>query len=433
MLPVSEIHGVNKTVRRKTGYTKAVDMWSLGGVAVALLTGGSLFVDSKDERYKTNPDEAILKAAAKCNLAGIDTSEKWQHVGERAKDFVRRLLVLDEVKRMTVKEALEHPWFTNEFHKDEFEAVYQRAIRHWRPRPKKADMIEILDITRPKKVISKGVRPGRPSLSSSKRALMPIDPPYMPFHRHMNRLVSPRRESTALPSIAEEAEAFRSTPFYGTQSTKTASSLPTRPDTENADLPSLETLKLSDCVPPAPSKANKPWTTPTRGASPLQEKAARTDLASERLRWPVGLRSGPLKSKQENHFKSVNRPDSSTVLRDSKSKNNTTRPASIHTEEEDELALVKATPPKGKLARLFTPARRVTGSPVLGNTSPKTRKRRINSVYDLEDDGTYDEVGRSSTSWRTALDFNNNVSKRSKAKHQNTLPADLTDSIRTAT
>jgi hypothetical protein len=126
----------------------------------------------------------------------------------------------------------------------------------------KADMIEILDITRPKKVISKGVRPGRPSLSSSKRALMPIDPPYMPFHRHMNRLVSPRRESTALPSIAEEAEAFRSTPFYGTQSTKTASSLPTRPDTENADLPSLETLKLSDCVPPAPSKANKPWTTP---------------------------------------------------------------------------------------------------------------------------------------------------------------------------
>ncbi|KAI9877518.1 MAG: hypothetical protein M1830_003714 [Pleopsidium flavum] len=419
-------------VMRKKGYTKAVDMWALGGVAVALLAGASLFVDSEDEEYQANPDQAILKAAAECNLAGMDTGEKWQHVGERAKDFVRKLLVLDEVKRMTVEEALEHPWFTNESHRDEFEAVYQRAIRHWRPRPKKADMIENLDDTDPKTVISKRAGPARSSLSSSKRALVPIDPPYMPFHRRMNRLVSPRRDPTALPSIAEETETSRSTQSDATQSTKTASSFPTRPDAENEDMPQLDTLQLSDCVLQAPAKANKPYVTPNHKRSPLQEKAARIDLGRERLRWPAAP-SEPLESKLGNHFKSVNRPDLKTVLLDSRSKNNRKRLASIDPEEEDELSLVTATPPKGKLARLSTPAGRIIGAPVVGDGPRKSKKRRVGSVYDFEDDGTYDEVGRSSSSWRTALDFGNKVSKRREERNQNAVPADLTDSIRTAT
>ena len=36
--------------------------------------------------------------------------EFWDHVSEKAKDFVSRLLCVDPSLRMTVEEALSHPW-----------------------------------------------------------------------------------------------------------------------------------------------------------------------------------------------------------------------------------------------------------------------------------------------------------------------------------
>lgn len=240
----------------KSGYTKAVDMWSLGGVAATILSGTALFVDSKDDNFKANPDEVIAKLAAECNLEHLDESEDWHHVGERAKDFVRKLLVLDETKRMTVKEALENPWFTNEYHKDEFEAVYQRAIRHWKPRPKKPDIIEFLDVDQAKQSQSaKRQRLSSLSRPSSKRALVPIEPPYIPFHRRINSLVSPRGKHEPLPTRSY--------------------------------------------VPPAPRKAAIGWISALHDAALLQDKPIRTDLASVRLRWPTASRPVTPKRKLE--------------------------------------------------------------------------------------------------------------------------------------
>lgn len=36
----------------------------------------------------------------------------WKTVSEEAKDLIRRLLEKDIQKRMELKEALNHPWFT---------------------------------------------------------------------------------------------------------------------------------------------------------------------------------------------------------------------------------------------------------------------------------------------------------------------------------
>ena len=36
----------------------------------------------------------------------------WQEVDAAARDFIKRLLQVDPQKRMTTKEALEHPWIT---------------------------------------------------------------------------------------------------------------------------------------------------------------------------------------------------------------------------------------------------------------------------------------------------------------------------------
>lgn len=293
--------------KHKSGYTKAVDMWSLGGVAATILSGTPLFVDSKDDNFKPNPDRAIATLAAECDLAHLDQSKDWQHVGERAKDFVRRLLVLNEMKRMTVKEALGHPWFTNEFHKNEFQAVYLRAIRHWKPRPTKADIIEILDVDHAKEgPCSKRQRLSPLSRPSKKQALLPIEPPYIPYHRHISERISPRREPRSLAAHGD--------------------------------------------VPPAPWKAPIGWISSLHDAALLQGNPTRTDLASVRLRWPAASNHLALERKLGSRFTSLQAPYSTTALSPNTEMSNCPwRPAGLDTDEEDEVSLVPTSSPGRKL------------------------------------------------------------------------------------
>ncbi|KAI5309419.1 hypothetical protein KEM55_003267, partial [Ascosphaera atra] len=110
-----------------TGYTKAVDMWSLGCLTTVLLTGGSPFLDPKTMQYSA-------ELASRGDIAALESDPDWTCVGSRAQDFVRRCLELDEKKRLDVAGALNHPWFSNKYHKEEFEKVYKRAVAGWRPR-----------------------------------------------------------------------------------------------------------------------------------------------------------------------------------------------------------------------------------------------------------------------------------------------------------
>ncbi len=275
-------------------------MWSLGGVTATLLSGTSLFVDPKDDNFETNPDKAIAKLAAECNLAPLDQSSDWEHVGERAKDFVRKLLIVDEMKRLTVKEALNHPWFTNEYHKDEFEAVYLRATRHWKPRPKKADIIEILHVdTAEESPSAKRQRINPLSRPSSRGAPMPIEPRYSPSDRHIKTLASARwecRSSTAWSYL-----------------------------------------------PPAPPKPPIGWIKSLHEAALLQDKPIRTDLASVRLRWPTAPKSVTLKRKLGSRLTTPQALDSTTRLFPGTEMSSVAwRPARFNTDEEDELAHVEA-------------------------------------------------------------------------------------------
>ena len=36
--------------------------------------------------------------------------EEWEKISEGAKDLIRRLLVVDKEKRITIEDALMHPW-----------------------------------------------------------------------------------------------------------------------------------------------------------------------------------------------------------------------------------------------------------------------------------------------------------------------------------
>ncbi|QDS70159.1 hypothetical protein FKW77_006009 [Venturia effusa] len=142
-----EVHSLNPMVLKDEGYTKAVDMWSIGSITAALLTGDVIFADRVDPRFRDDP-HLMIALAARCDLSVMDSPHSmWQKVGKKPKDFVKKLLVLDETKRMTATQALAHDWFTNKYYADELDAVYQRSIEGWVPRRKVFRLVEALDLS----------------------------------------------------------------------------------------------------------------------------------------------------------------------------------------------------------------------------------------------------------------------------------------------
>ncbi|KHJ96255.1 immunoglobulin I-set domain protein [Oesophagostomum dentatum] len=79
------------------------DMWSVGVLAYILLSGLSPFGGENDEE--------TLKNVKKCDWNMDDSA--FSGVSENARDFIRKLLVLEPDKRMTVHEALAHPWLAS--------------------------------------------------------------------------------------------------------------------------------------------------------------------------------------------------------------------------------------------------------------------------------------------------------------------------------
>lgn len=120
------------------GYSKAVDMWALGCVTVVLLTGRSAFRDPKTNEYSQDLADA-------CNLEILECSSDWNQVSTRPKDFVGKLLQLDESKRLTATNALQDPWFSNELNKTDFKELYKRTVRHWQARVHKKPIIEFMN------------------------------------------------------------------------------------------------------------------------------------------------------------------------------------------------------------------------------------------------------------------------------------------------
>ncbi|XP_032720643.1 death-associated protein kinase 2 isoform X4 [Lontra canadensis] len=78
------------------------DMWSIGVITYILLSGASPFLgDTKQETL------------ANITAVSYDFDEEFfGQTSELAKDFIRKLLVKETRKRLTIQEALRHPWIT---------------------------------------------------------------------------------------------------------------------------------------------------------------------------------------------------------------------------------------------------------------------------------------------------------------------------------
>ncbi|KAJ1363943.1 Twitchin [Parelaphostrongylus tenuis] len=78
------------------------DMWSVGVLAYILLSGLSPFCGENDEE--------TLKNVKNCDWNMDDPI--FSRVSDNAKDFIRKLLVAEPDKRITIHEALAHPWLS---------------------------------------------------------------------------------------------------------------------------------------------------------------------------------------------------------------------------------------------------------------------------------------------------------------------------------
>ncbi|XP_061092502.1 peripheral plasma membrane protein CASK isoform X12 [Conger conger] len=92
-------HFMAPEVVKREPYGKPVDVWGCGVILFILLSGCLPFYGTKERLF-----EAIIKGKYKMN------PRQWNHISESAKDLVRRMLMLDPAERITVYEALNHPW-----------------------------------------------------------------------------------------------------------------------------------------------------------------------------------------------------------------------------------------------------------------------------------------------------------------------------------
>ncbi|XP_052527527.1 death-associated protein kinase 2 isoform X2 [Tympanuchus pallidicinctus] len=87
----------------------AADMWSIGVITYILLSGASPFLgETKQETL--------------ANITAVNyefDEEFFSNTSDLAKDFIRKLLVKDTRKRLTIQEALSHPWITTHQLKEE--------------------------------------------------------------------------------------------------------------------------------------------------------------------------------------------------------------------------------------------------------------------------------------------------------------------------
>ncbi|XP_062853691.1 calcium/calmodulin-dependent serine protein kinase b isoform X2 [Trichomycterus rosablanca] len=92
-------HFMAPEVVKREPYGKPVDVWGCGVILFILLSGCLPFYGTKERLF-----EGIIKGKYKMN------PRQWTHISESAKDLVRRMLMLDPAERITVYEALNHPW-----------------------------------------------------------------------------------------------------------------------------------------------------------------------------------------------------------------------------------------------------------------------------------------------------------------------------------
>ncbi|CAL1286285.1 unnamed protein product, partial [Larinioides sclopetarius] len=92
-------HFMGPEIVLRRPYGKPADVWSCGVLLYVLLTGTQPFLGTKEWLY-----ESICSGHV--NMTG----RPWDIISNQAKDLLNKMLALNPKDRITVEEALDHPW-----------------------------------------------------------------------------------------------------------------------------------------------------------------------------------------------------------------------------------------------------------------------------------------------------------------------------------
>ncbi|KAL2917376.1 hypothetical protein HK105_203040 [Polyrhizophydium stewartii] len=99
------------------GYSKQVDCWALGVLLYTMLGGALPFGTDQDHTR-------LLQRIRRADYSLSD--ERWKDISPEAKDLISRLLQVDANRRLTVEQALHHPWISN--HQEVLARLYGKML-----------------------------------------------------------------------------------------------------------------------------------------------------------------------------------------------------------------------------------------------------------------------------------------------------------------
>ena len=92
-------------------YGTKADMFSLGVILYTLLRGTLPFCERSKTSSGTNFDSRKVECNMRIIMGDYDMEDDlWDNVSEGAKDLINSLLEVDPHKRISAREALQHPW-----------------------------------------------------------------------------------------------------------------------------------------------------------------------------------------------------------------------------------------------------------------------------------------------------------------------------------
>jgi hypothetical protein len=156
-------------------------MWSLGVITLCLLTGDP-FLSFEELQIMNQADIAV-----KLDQAGRDYPQ-WSQQGE---NFIKKLLVLEPLQRMTATEAVNHDWFRKPARiAVELDKLYERSIGFWSKFSNHIGIVEDLPNVLPDIVRPKIVRRSKETIAYPKsmhKKIPDAASPYFGLERHLHK------------------------------------------------------------------------------------------------------------------------------------------------------------------------------------------------------------------------------------------------------
>ncbi|OHT15753.1 Myosin light chain kinase A [Tritrichomonas foetus] len=101
--PVGTLQFAAPEIINHEPYDDSIDIWSLGVTLFSLLSG--------NHPFPLSPECTLRRCITKA--AFFYPAAQWRNISKNAKDLIDKMIVADPKKRITIEDALKHPWMVS--------------------------------------------------------------------------------------------------------------------------------------------------------------------------------------------------------------------------------------------------------------------------------------------------------------------------------